>query len=61
MKKIDSIKFDRAYFKEFGESRLILEIVYYVLNSEYKKYVDIQQKINWGIKEAFEKEGIRFI
>ncbi len=36
------------------------EIVYFVESSDYKEYLDIQQYVNLGIKEAFEREGIEF-
>ncbi|RKY30665.1 MAG: mechanosensitive ion channel family protein, partial [Candidatus Omnitrophota bacterium] len=35
-------------------------IVYYVIGSDYNKYMDIQQEINFAIKEEFEKRGIEF-
>ncbi|PIQ88421.1 MAG: mechanosensitive ion channel protein MscS [Candidatus Omnitrophica bacterium CG11_big_fil_rev_8_21_14_0_20_42_13] len=52
--------FDRAHFKEYGDFNLVIEIVYFVLSSDYNKYMDIQQEINFAIKEAFEKESIEF-
>jgi small-conductance mechanosensitive channel len=52
------VEFDRAHFSEFGDFSLKFEIVYFVTVSDYLKYMDTQQSINFGIKEAFEKEGI---
>lgn len=52
--------FDRAHFFAFGDFSLIFEIVYYVLGNDYNKYMDIQQKINFAIKEEFEKRNIEF-
>ncbi|MCW4005489.1 MAG: mechanosensitive ion channel family protein [Candidatus Bathyarchaeota archaeon] len=49
---------DRVHFYEFADFSLKIEVVYYVTVSDYTKYMDIQQAINFGIKEAFEKEGI---
>ncbi|MCW4009294.1 MAG: mechanosensitive ion channel family protein [Candidatus Bathyarchaeota archaeon] len=49
---------DRVHFYEYGDFSLKFEIVYYVLVSDYTKYMDTQQAINFAIKEAFEKEGI---
>jgi small-conductance mechanosensitive channel len=49
---------DRVHFSEFGDFSLKFEIVYYVEVSDYTKYMDVQQAINFGIKGAFEKEGI---
>ncbi|BCX13748.1 MAG: mechanosensitive ion channel protein MscS [Candidatus Dojkabacteria bacterium] len=49
---------DRVHFKEFGDFALIFEVVYYVKSPDYKVYMDVQQKINFEIKERFEKEQI---
>ncbi len=51
-------EFDRAHFKEFGESGLNYEAVYYILSADYNRYMDIHQEINLGIKEKLEKEKI---
>ena len=53
-----SCEIDRIHFREFGAFSLIFEIVYYIGSSDYNKYMDIQQKINFGIAEVFEKEKI---
>lgn len=53
-------RFDRAHFKQFGDSSLDFEVVYYVLTGDYNRYMDIQQEINLKIVEAFEREGISF-
>jgi len=49
---------ERIHFKEFGDFSLNFEVVYYVNSKDYAKFMDIQQEINLGIKEAFEKEDI---
>ncbi len=51
-------RFDRAHFKEFGDSALIYEAVYIVLSPEYNKYMDIQQSINFELYRGFDREGI---
>ena len=53
-------QFDRAHFYSYGASSLNFEIVYYVLSSEYNHYMDIQQAINFAIKERFDQLGIEF-
>ncbi|MGI6348690.1 MAG: mechanosensitive ion channel family protein [Eubacteriaceae bacterium] len=53
-------RFERAYFMRFGEYSLIYEVAYYVYSKDYEKYVEIQQVINFGIKESFEAQGIEF-
>jgi len=52
------IKFDRAHLKDFGDSSINFEAVYYVKSSIYSKYMDIQESINLGIIDAFEEEKI---
>ena len=49
---------DRVHFKEFGDSSLNYEIVFYVNAPEYAVYMDIQQAVNLDIVEKFEKEKI---
>ena len=53
-------RFDRAHFKAFGDSALQYEIVYYVTNSDFNVYMDIQQAINLEILRTFRREGIEF-
>ncbi|MFH1692308.1 MAG: mechanosensitive ion channel family protein [Candidatus Omnitrophota bacterium] len=60
IKKVDDTIFDRAHFFSFDDFCLTFEIVYYVIGSDYNKYMDIQQKINFAIKDLFEKEKIEF-
>jgi len=57
---IDKAEPDRAHFKEYGDFSLNYEVVYYVGTNDYNVYMDIQQEINLKIKEAFEKEKIKF-
>jgi small-conductance mechanosensitive channel len=56
----EEVVFDRAHFSSYGDFSLIFEIVYYVLSSDYVKYMDIQQRINLAIMEEFEKQKIEF-
>jgi len=51
-------KVDRIHFKEFGDFSLNFEVIYYIKSKDYAKYMDVQQEINFAIKEAFEKESI---
>lgn len=55
-----NIRFDRAHFKNFGDSSLNFEVVYYVLASDVNTYMDLQQHINLEIMKAFQKEQIEF-
>jgi small-conductance mechanosensitive channel len=56
----DSARLDRAHFKELGESAYNFEVVYWVVDPEYRKYMDIQQAINLQLVREFAKEGIGF-
>ena len=53
-------RFDRAHFKSYGDSALQFEVVYYVLNPDFNKYMDIQQEINLALLRAFRARGITF-
>lgn len=60
IKGVNDTVFDRAHFFSYGDFSLVFEIVYYVIGSDYNKYMDIQQEINFKIKEEFEKRRIEF-
>jgi small-conductance mechanosensitive channel len=53
-------RFDRAHFKEYGDSALVFEVVYIVTAPEFNVYMDIQQAINLGMMRAFQARGIEF-
>jgi small-conductance mechanosensitive channel len=55
---LDTVTLERVHFTEFGDCNPKFLISYYVNSSEYAKYLDKQQHINFAIKEAFEREGI---
>jgi len=57
---VDKVRFDRAHFREFGDSALLFEIVFFVESEDYNLYMDVRQEINLGIRRAFETEGIEF-
>lgn len=58
--KQEQVRFDRVHFKEYGESALNFEAVYFVKNQDYNLYMDIQQTINLDIFRRFRQEGIEF-
>ena len=58
MLKIDLATLDQVFFTEFGAYSLIFTIVYFVKSANYINYKEVQQIINFAIKEEFEKEGI---
>jgi len=53
-------RFDRAHFFKFGDSSLDFEVVYWMKDPDYNKYMDTQQAICLGMMRAFAKEGISF-
>ncbi len=52
------VEFDRVHFAKIGDFSHNFEVVYFMKTNDYVKYMDTQQKINFAIIEAFEKEGI---
>ena len=58
--KQETVRFERVHFKEYGESSLNFEVVYFVKNQDYNLYMDIQQAINLEIFSRFRQEGIEF-
>lgn len=57
---IEHTRFDRAHFKQFGNSSLDFEVVYIVLSSDFNIYMDIQQRINLDLMRAFAARNIGF-
>jgi small-conductance mechanosensitive channel len=51
-------RFDRAHLASFGDFALIFEAVYFVLDAEYNRYMDIQQAINLQLIEHFDARDI---
>ena len=60
IKNVKETTFDRAHFFSYGDFSLVFEVVYYVMSRDYNKYMNIQQGINFAIKEEFEKRGVEF-
>ena len=52
--------FDRGHFSSFGNFSLNFDFVYFVLGSDYTKYMDIQQEINIAIYREFQAHSIEF-
>ncbi len=53
-------RFDRAHLRDLGDSALNYEVVYWVLEPDYTRYMDAQQAINLGLLSRFAQEGIGF-
>jgi small-conductance mechanosensitive channel len=55
------VVFDRAHFSSFGDWSLRFEVVYFVLDPDYNKFMGIQQSINLEIYETLLKNEIYFV
>lgn len=53
-------RFDRGYLSGFGDYGLDFEIVYYVLDPAYNVFVEIQQRINLAMLDAWHELEIEF-
>jgi small-conductance mechanosensitive channel len=54
-------RFDRAHFASYSDWSLKFEVVYFVLDPDFNKYMDIQQAINFRIYEELQKNGIYMV
>lgn len=57
---IDTLRFDRAHFCNFGDSSYDFEVVYWVTLADYASYMDAQQRINLEMVRRFAEHGIDF-
>ncbi|KPJ48212.1 MAG: mechanosensitive ion channel protein MscS, partial [candidate division Zixibacteria bacterium DG_27] len=48
------------HFASYGDFSLVFEVVYWVMDRDYNKYMNIQEEINLRIGEEFKKRGIEF-
>lgn len=53
-------RFNRGHMKALGDSALVFEVVYFVLDPDYNVYMDVHQEINLEIMRAFEANDIDF-
>jgi small-conductance mechanosensitive channel len=60
IEKGEKSRFDRVHFKEYGDSSLNFEVVYFVTDADYNIYMDVQEAINLEIFRRFAEEGIEF-
>ncbi|MDD5041578.1 MAG: mechanosensitive ion channel family protein [Candidatus Peribacteraceae bacterium] len=56
--KTGGAELDRVHFREFGDSALLFEVVYFVQSGDYNVHMDLREQINLAIAESFEQEGI---
>jgi small-conductance mechanosensitive channel len=55
-----SVRFDRSHFAGFQDSALRIETVYYVLDPDYSRFMDVQQAVSLEVLRRFAAQGIRF-
>jgi len=60
VEKQGNVRLDRVHFKEYGNSSLNFEVVYFVMDPDYNIYMDVQESINMEIFRQFGEEGIEF-
>lgn len=60
IKKQENTRLDRVHFKEYGDSSLNFEVVYFMTQPDYNLYMDVQETINLEIFRRFQEEGIEF-
>ncbi len=56
----EGVRFDRAHFKAFGAFSLDFEVVYWMLDPDYNKYMDTQQAINLEIGRRLQAMKVEF-
>lgn len=56
----EKARFDRCHFANFGASSLDFELVFYVGESDYTVYMNIQERIILEIFKKFSAEGVDF-
>ncbi len=54
----EDVRFDRAHLARFGDSSLDFEVVYFVLDRDYNRYMDTHQAILLRILARFEEQEI---
>jgi small-conductance mechanosensitive channel len=55
------VLFDRSHFAAYGDWSLKFETVYFVLDPDYNKFMNIQQNINLEIYEELNRNEIYFV
>lgn len=56
----DRVRFDRAHLQTLGESAIIFEVVYFMVEPDYALFMNTQQSINLSVLRRLAVEGIRF-
>ena len=54
------VRLDRCHLARLAAYSIDFEVVYYVLKPDYNVYMDVQERINLQLVEAFEREQVEF-
>lgn len=60
IEKEPNARLDRVHFKEYGNSSLNFEVVYFVTTPDMNMYMNVQEAINLDIFRRFQEESIEF-
>ncbi len=60
IEKEENARYDRVHFKEYGDSALNFEVVYFIKQPDYNIYMNVQEAINLELFRRFQEEGIAF-
>ena len=55
-----NLRFERSHLKTLGESSLLFELSYFVIQPKLNPLMDLQQLVNFRIIEEFQRLGIAF-
>lgn len=58
--KDKTLRFDRAHFSGLGESSFDFEVVYYILDADYNKHMDSQQRLLLELVADVRRRGLDF-
>lgn len=60
IEKESPVRFDRAHLSGFGASALEFEVVYFVKDPDYNRYMDIQQRIYLALIDELNADRVEF-
>lgn len=60
VEKTDKARFERSHLKEYGDSSINFETVFWVEDRPYSVYMEVNHEVLLNIHKAFEDEGIDF-
>ncbi len=58
--KVEDVTFDRCRLKEFGDSSIVFETVFWVEKRDYDAFMEKQEAVLFNTHQAFEDAGLEF-